>query len=318
MFHIPKGKPLEHVGPPAGLNLPERLSTLKSQHFTGYLHFGFSGAQALLLLEEGKLISAFYEAVGDFGIRGLDATKELCRLVRSGQWTLTISSLPKELTVCLHALFHGVPYQRGQEVRHVDMRALLDRLKSERVTGTLRFYTGEHSAFVYYHHGALQGFFRDGIDQVEVEATETQQVAALPGARFEVMVLGDNEQMVRYDLMELFNIDKVCQSETPRRVPDPGALDFGRPQSRPQTSPDFAQLENRLKEMSVDFLGKAGPRMLEKLLGDLGGRTALHDPANVTRFLDMLEKNARLLTGGSRIQEMLNAFRNELQDSLMK
>ncbi len=86
---------------------------------------------------------------------------------------------------------------------------------------------------------------------------------------------------------------------------------------RPPASPDLAQLENRLKEMSVNFLGKAGPRMLEKLLGDLGGRTALQDPANVTRFLDMLEKNARLLTGSSRIQEMLNAFRNELQNGLV-
>jgi hypothetical protein len=74
----------------------------------------------------------------------------------------------------------------------------------------------------------------------------------------------------------------------------------------------LGELEEDLKEIASAYVGKMGRTLVEKELALLGGRQCLLNKEGITKLLSGLEKSAKLLTSGSKIQEMLKTLDAEI------
>jgi len=180
MFLLPKGNPLYENIPAAKIKLPDMLEKLKTGNFTGYLNFSFPTSVGILFFESGKLISALLER-GTTRQTGFEAMAGLCNNIMADGGSLNVYRLSKDLTMGLHALLHGEMLYRGQEVKLIDIKGLLEKVKAQRLNGCLRIYTEDRSALIFYKEGSPLGFFHDGTQDIDTSATESQKIARFTG-----------------------------------------------------------------------------------------------------------------------------------------
>jgi hypothetical protein len=312
MFLLPKGNPLHENIPVTKVRLPEVLEQFKNGNFTGYLNFTFPSAVGILFFEAGKLISAMLER-GEARSSGLEAIVGLCGQIVTGDGSLAVYRLSPDLTMCLHALLHGETLYKAQELRIIDVKGLLERMKSQRLNGCLRIYTDERSALIFYKEGAPLGFFHDGSDDIETSATESQKIAKLPGAKIDVLSTRSTDELMHSDLMEIVNVGKVWETAVARRTAEV-EKQRREAQERAWQEEDarLRELEEDLKEVAGAYLGKIGRTLVEKELGERGGRASLRQGEEVVRFLAGVEKGAKLLTSLSKLREMIETMKNEI------
>jgi len=74
----------------------------------------------------------------------------------------------------------------------------------------------------------------------------------------------------------------------------------------------LAELEEDLKEVVSAYVGKVGRTLVEKELGDQGGRQCLLDKDGLARFMAGIERGAKLLTSMTKLQEMLRTIEAEV------
>ncbi len=312
MFLLPKGNPLYENIAGNKVKLPEVLEKLQFGGFTGYLDFKFIDAEAVLLFEGGKLISAMYEK-GTTVISAFEAIAELCSLIVGEGGVLSVYRLSRDLTMGLHALVHGEVLYRGQELKLIDIKALLEKLKEQQLNGVLRIYTDERTALIFYKDGSPLGFFHDGSQDIETSATESQKVAALPGAKIDVLATKSAEELMGYDLLEVVNITKLWETATAKQqaVAETKRRE-AEERDRKAINAKLVDLEDDLKEIVSAYVGKVGRALVEKELGDQGGRQCLLDKDGRARFMAGIEKGAKLLTSMTKLQEMLKTMESEI------
>ncbi len=317
MFLLPKGNPLHENIPVAKVKLPDILEKFKAGSFTGYLSFLFPSSEGVLFFEEGKLISAMLER-GEARASGLEAIAGLCTQIVGGDGSLDVYRLSTDLTMCLHALLHGEMLYRAQELRLIDVKGLLEKMKAQRLNGCLRIYTEDRSALIFYKDGAPLGFFHDGSHDIETSATESQKIAKLPGAKIDVLSTKSVDELMHYDLLEMLNIGKVWESAVAKRAAEE-ERQRREAQERAWLEQDsrLQELEEDLKEVASAYLGKIGRALVEKELSERGGRASLQQEAEVARFLACMEKGAKLLTSLSKVKEMLDTMKGEIATRAM-
>ena len=66
---------------------------------------------------------------------------------------INVYRMTADLAVCAHALVIGTRLFNGEEVRQVDIKGVLARLKGQGANGVVRFYTPERSAMMFYKDG---------------------------------------------------------------------------------------------------------------------------------------------------------------------
>ncbi len=312
MFLLPKGNPLYENIPAAKIKLPEMLDKLKNGNFTGYLNFKFPTSSAILFFESGKLISALLER-GNTQQTGFEAMAGLCNNIMAGGGSLNVYRLSKDLTMGLHALLHGEMLYRGQEVKLIDIKGLLDKVKAQRLNGCLRIYTDERSALIFYKDGSPLGFFHDGTQDIDTSASESQKIAGLPGAKIDVLSTKTADELMDYDLLEMVNIDKLWGSTESRYASELNQLKRdGQEREVKERESRLKELEDDLKEVASAYLGKMGRTLVEKELGTVGGRESLLNEDDVTKFLAGVEKSAKLLTSLSKLKEMVTTMKDEI------
>ncbi len=309
MFLLPKGNPLAENVPISKLQLPEALEKLKNGKLTGCAMFDFPSADCALVYDEGKLVTAIVHRDGQ-RIReqaALQSLVEMMLLASSGSFS--VYALSKDITLAVMALVGGKTVIDSQEIKLIDFKALLDRIKSEQMTATLKLYTPDRAGLIFYRNGATVGFFHDASSGIETSAGEVQQIAGLPGARADLRALDDSNGFV-LDLAGLVDIKALWEAASGNPFATP-AVTVAPSTAQPQpvaSRVTAADLENTIIELATQYIGKLGKTLAEKELLNVGGAAALKDPEKLQELLTSIEKGSKLLASTNKIKEMKEAI----------
>lgn len=316
MFLLPKGNPLAENVPVAKLHLPDALEKLKNGALTGCAAFDFPGADCALIYDGGKLVGAIVHRENKElkDQAALQALVDLLVLANSGSFS--VYGFSREMTLALLGLVTGSSVIADQEIKQIDFKALLERIKNEQMTGALKVYTADRTGLIFYNGGATIGFFHDASSAVETSAGEVQQIASQPGAKAELRTL-QNGQGLALDLAGLVDIRKLWEAATGNifAVPAPAAAAptaAAAPLSPAAAPISAAEVETSIVKLANQYIGKLGKTLAEKELMNVGGVKALKDESSLNEFLTALEKGSKLLASANKIKEMNEAISAEI------
>jgi hypothetical protein len=314
MFLLPKGNPLAENVPIAKLNLPDALEKLKNGKLTGCAIFDFPAADCALVYDEGVLVNAILHRDGTEikDQQALQALVDLMMLASSG--TFSVYRLSREITLAVMGLVSGQATIDSQEIKLIDFKALLDRIKTEQMTATLKIYTPERAGLIFYHTGATVGFFHDTSKSIETAAGEVQQIAALPGARVDLRVMSATDGFF-LDLSGLIDIRSLWEAASGNLFsspaqPAPATFAAAEPEKpKPaEAKLSASDIESIIIELAGKYVGKLGKALAEKELMNIGGGNLLNNPEKLTDFLAAIEKGSKLLASANKIKEMKEAI----------
>lgn len=307
MFLLPKGNPLFENLAVSKLRLPEVLSKLSTGSFTGYASFSFQNSTIILVFEAGKLVSALMEEQNGNRQTGFEAISSLADLmVNSGSGVLNVYKLSKDLTLCIHALLQGEILYKAQELKLIDIKMLLEKIKTDQMNGCLRIYTDDRSAIIFYKEGNPLGFFHDGSHDIETSSTESQKIAGLPGAKIDLYSTHSIEELMSVDLLEVVNITKIWETAVSLHQSERDKTSKEREErDRKATALKLADLEEQVKVIVTEYVGKVGRGVVDKELAEQGGNSCLIDEAKLVNFFAGIERSAKLLIGTTSIKAMM-------------
>jgi hypothetical protein len=307
MFLLPKGNPLFENLAATKLKLPEVVTKLSSGGFTGYASFVFQSSTVILVFESGKLVSALLEdqkGARQTGFEVLSALAEL--MVTSNSGSLNVYKLSKDLTMCIHALLQGEILYKAQELKLIDIKTLLEKVKEDQMNGCLRIYTDDRSAMIFYKDGNPLGFFHDGSHDIETSSTESQKIAGMPGAKIDLYSTQGVEELMGTDLLEIANIQKIWDSCFVRHQSDSEKSTKERVEREQKSvAIKLAELEEQFKSIVAEYIGKAGRGIVDKEMSDQGGNACLIDPAGSAKVLTSVERASKLLISGTNSKLMM-------------
>lgn len=317
MMSLPRGNPVKEGVDPSKVNLPEAFGKLQKSRFTGYLRFQTTQGSGIVIFNDGRLISSLFTSVRDRLI-AYDAITMIFQRSLAGHATLDIYRLSPELAMNLHALLHGQVLSHGQEVKLLDIRGLLGKLKAEQFSGCLRIYTRERVALIFYHQGSPLGFFHDGSADIEKSAGSTQPVAQLAGAKIDVL---RTEIVDATSLADLLASADLVQLWTRAKQ----AVRLERRAKEAELSQDLDQREKLrrqqvvalLKDVAGKRLGRIGAQMAENEFAKALAYQGLISEAVLDDFYQRISQAAKLLAGPSKIRLMIDEMRRGIK-SLLK
>lgn len=307
MFLLPKGNPLFENLAVTKLKLPDVLLKLSTGDFTGYSSFVFQTSTVILVFEAGKLVSALLEDRNGKRQNGFEALSALAELmVSSGSGAMNVYKLSKDLTMCIHALLEGETLYKAQELKLIDINSLLGKVKDDRMNGCLRIYTEEHSAMIFYKEGNPLGFFHDGSGDIESSSSESQKIAGLPGAKIDLFATKSVEELMGINLLEVANIQKIWDTTVALHQSEIDKTNRER-QERDMKAATLrlAEIEERVKSIVGEYVGKVGRGIVDKELSENGGNSCLIDEAGFAKFQAGIERAAKLLISGTNIKAMM-------------
>jgi len=226
--------------------------------------------------------------------------------------------------MCAHALLLGTRILNGEEVRQVDIKSMLARIKSQDMNGVVRFYTDERIAMMFYKNGVPIGFYHDGLRTIETSPDEARKIAALPGALVDVRSTKPVEDLMLYDLLQMVNLNKLWEAAAARRAssqpktasapaietPSQIILPLG------QSDEKLAELVEDLQEVAMAYLSKEGRTLINKCIEEAGGNSVLLDEDKITALLKRIEDEASVIDSHARIEEMVDLMKSEIAGRL--
>jgi len=313
MILLPRGNPVKEGIDPGKVNLPEALQKLQKGNFTGYLRFDTTQGTGVLIFDNGRLISALFEGGLERSI-AYDAIMQVFERSLAGNVTLDIYRLSSELAMSIHALLHGDVLYKGQEVKLLDIRGLLGRMKEDRITGCLRIYTQEHIALIFYRNGDPLGFFHDGSTDIEKNAESSLSVAKLPGAKIDVLTSEISEEANLADLLASGDISGMWLKAREQVVRE-------RRKREEQVNRDTEQREKErsqrvvalFKGIAEKSLGKIGASLVEKEFERAMGGQGIISEAVLGKFYEQLGKAAKLVAGPSTVKGMVDEMQRAIK-----
>jgi hypothetical protein len=314
MFLLPKGNPLFENLAVSKLKLPDVLTKLSNGAFTGYASFVFQSSTAILVFEAGKLVSVLVEGQNGKREAGFEALSALAELmVSTGSGVLNVYKLSKDLTMCIHALLEGEILYKAQELKLIDIKTLLEKVKEDQMNGCLRIYTDEHSAMIFYKAGNPLGFFHDGSSDIETSSTESQKIAGLPGAKIDLFSTQSADELMGTNLLEVTNIQKIWETCVSLHKSEIDKTNLERlERDRKVVSQKLAELEEQVKSIVGEYVGKVGRGIVDKEISDYGGNLCLVDTDGAEKFMKGVERAAKLLVSGTNIKSMMEKLSNTI------
>ncbi|MDD2581422.1 MAG: GTPase-activating protein [Desulfuromonadaceae bacterium] len=314
MFLLPKGSPLFENLAVSKLKLPDVLTKLSNGAFTGYASFVFQSSTAILVFEAGKLVSAivkWQDGKRESGFEALSALAEL--MVSTGSGFMNVYKLSRDLTMCINALLEGEILYKAQELKLIDIKTLLEKIKDDKMNGCLRIYTDEHSAMIFYKAGSPLGFFHDGSSDIETSSNESQKIAGLPGAKIDLFSTKSADELMGMDLLEVANIQKIWDSCVAQQKSEIDKTNHERQErDKKVVSQKLAELEERVKSIAGEYAGKVGRSIVDKEISDNGGNLCLVDAAGIEKFMKDVERAAKLLVSGRNIKLMMEELNSAI------
>ena len=307
MFLLPKGNPLFENLAATKLKLPEVMTKLSSGAFTGYASFVFQSSTTILVFEAGKLVSILLEEQKGGRQTGFEALSTLAELmVTSNSGSMNVYKLSKDLTMCIHALLQGEMLYKSQELKLIDIKSLLEKIKDDQLNGCLRIYTEDRSAMIFYKDGTPLGFFHDGSHDIETSSTESQKIAGMPGAKIDLFSTQGVEELMGMDLLEVANVQKIWDTSVARHQMDTEKIHKEREErDKKSISIKLSESEEQFRNIVIDYIGKVGRGIVDKEISDLGGNGCLIDETGSTKLLNGIERSAKLLISGTNTKLLM-------------
>jgi len=316
MVVLPRSNPLyEHI-PTHKTKLPDMLNKMGSGGFTGYLSYLSPTAEAYALFAKGSLISILL-LEGQRRRTGFDAIAALCDLVLRQEGQFNVYRMTTDIVMCTHALLHGELILQPQEVRTVDLKAVLERMKLQALNGTVLFAAAERNAMIFYKEGQPIGFYHDAVREVETSALESQKVAALPGATIEIRSTPPASDLMLHNLLEMVNIDRLWASAQKRCAdqPAPVAIETTAEESTDHQA-QLQEIVDDLNEIAVAYLSRQGAAMMERLLTAAGGSATLLDGTKIEVLLADIAREGQVIDLEAKVGEMVDLMRSEIAGRL--
>ena len=305
MILLPRGNPVREKVNPGKINLPDALGKLQKSGFTGYLRFEAANGTGVIIFSSGKLISALYEEKADRLI-AYDAIARIFELSLAGLLVLDIYKLSTELSMSIHALLHGNTLYKGQELKLIDIKALLGKLKQDKMSGCLRIYTDEKIALIFYKDGNPLGFFHDGSNDIETTADESMSVAKLPGAKVDVLSSGGADEIDLADLMASADLTALWKKAQEIIVKNKKNRQQAESRDKEVAQKDRRiRLQSMLRGAAEKHIGKIGVQLIDKEMEKHIPENSDWTEAMFNRLLDDLSKAAKMVAGPSAIKSML-------------
>jgi len=312
MRFLPKANPLYEKISANKIVIPDVLEKLGKGGFTGYIHHSAPEFEFYGIFAKGKLMCAVSNDDGR-DKTGFEAIVLLFDKVISVGGELNVYRMTVDLAVCAHALALGTRIFNGEEVRQVDIKGVLARLKGQGTNGVVRFYTSERSAMIFYKDGLPIGFYHDSASSIESSPDESRKIAALPGARVEICSTRTLEEFMQYDLLQMVNLQKLWESARSRTT----AL---RPKEDPAAGPSVSTLSEQklselvddLSEVAAAYLSREGRVIVDKRIAERDGPSQLLDDEKRTLFLALVEEDAVASDPHARIDEMIDLMKSEI------
>lgn len=218
MLRLPKGVPLFEKLDASKLQLDAIVLKLKNGCFTGYAAVSFAQANGILVFESGKLISTVFESGPGCRVSSFEALNTLADQMAAGNPSiLNVYRLSADLTMCIHALLQGEVRYQGQALGLIDIKTLLERVKTEQMNCCLRIYTDDRSSMIFYKAGEPLGFFHDGSDEIEASPGDSQQMTQDPGAKLDLYSTAGIDELMAHDLLEIVHIDSIWKAAVSRQ-----------------------------------------------------------------------------------------------------
>ncbi|MBL0224946.1 MAG: GTPase-activating protein [Geobacteraceae bacterium] len=323
MYFLPKANPLYEQISTDKVLLPELLEKLAKGHFTGYLNHTAPGFESYSIFARGKLICAISSESGK-DKTGFEAITQLFDKVFSAGGEINVYRMTADLAMCAHALLLGTRVLKGDEVRQVDMKSLLARIKTQDMNGVVHFYTDTRSAMMFYKNGVPIGFYHDNGRNIETTPDEARKIAGLPGSRVEVRSTKSIEELMLYDLMQLVNLPKLWAAASARpaspkaRAASAPVKEAPLPTLTPmgQSDEKLAELVEDLQEVAMAYLSREGRILVNKCIQEAGGNSILLDNGKTEAFLRRIEDEAKVIDSHARIDEMVDLMQSEIAGRL--
>lgn len=316
MRFLPKANSLYEKISATKVVIPDILEKLGKGGFTGYLSHTAAGFEACCIFAKGKLISAVSNENGR-NKTGFEAIALMFDKVFSAGGEINVYRMTADLAMCSHALVLGSRLFDGDEVRQVDIKGMMARLKGQGLNGVVHFYTPQHFGMMFYKDGLPIGFYHDGANSIEASSEASRKVAALPGARIAVCSTKPVEELMHYDLLQLVNLGKLWDAAKSRHA----SVHQEKRTDTESPPPDLndkmlAELVEDIIEVASAYLSKEGRGVVEKSIKAVGGCSFLRDNAMTETFLTQVETDARTIDSNARIEEMIDLMRSEISGRL--
>jgi hypothetical protein len=310
MILLPKGNPVKENLVPGKINLPEALQKLQKSAFTGYLRFDLEDGTGILILDSGRLLSAFCEE-GAQRRFAADAIAEIFEQSLAGDGALGIYRLSSELAMGVYALLHGELLYQGQEVKLLDIRGLLAQLKTDQISGCLRIYTRDRVALIFYREGTPLGFFHDGSIDLEKTAENSLSVAKLPGAKIDLLTTAATENVDLSDLFGELDIPKIWQKAVQKVLADRRKKTTEASQDRELQEKERRQkLVTQLKGVAEKHFGKIGQSLVEKEFDKAMTGQAQASATVLDNFYKQFSQAAKLVAGPATVRQAVEEMQH--------
>ena len=319
MRFLPKANPLFEKSSASTVIIPDFFEELHNSGFTGYVHHFTPGFEFYAVFAKGKLLCAYSN--GTTGEKsGFEALLLLCETVIAAGGDINVYRMTTDLAVSAHAQIIGTRLFDGEEVRQIDIKGVLTRLKGQGMNGVVRFYTAERSAMMFYKDGVPIGFYYDTAASIESSPDESRKIAALPGARVEICTTKTLEELLQYDLLQMVNLSKLWESALARNsAARPKTVETVETAEQSAALPDeqkLLELVDDISEVASAYLSREGRTIVARRLKELGGPSQLLDHEKRARFIAHVEADAIETDGHARIDEMIDLMRSEISSRL--
>jgi hypothetical protein len=316
MRFLPKANPLYEKISANKIVIPDVLEKLGNGGFTGYIHHLAPEFEFYGIFAKGKLLCAVSYDNG-LDKSGFEAIMLLFDKVISIGGEINVYRMTADLAVCAHALLLGTHLFNGEEVRQVDIKGVLARLKGLGMNGVVRFYTSKRSAMMFYKDGLPIGFYHDGSSSIESSPDESRTIAALTGARVEICSTRTLEELLQYDLLQMINLQKLWESAQSRNTaPRSNEIPASGSSASIYSEQRLLELVDDISEIASAYLSREGRVIVQKRIKELGGPSQLLDDAKRALFIARVETDAMANDAHARIDEMIDLMKSEIAGRL--
>lgn len=316
MRFLPKANPLYEKIAANKIVIPDVLEKLGNGGFTGYIHHTAPKFEFYGIFGKGKMLCALASEDGR-DKTGFEAIALLFDKVILSGGEINVYRMTADLAVCAHALTLGNRLFDGEEVRQVDVKAVLARLKIQGANGVVRFYTTINSAMMFYKDGLPIGFYYNAANTIESSPDESRRIAALPGARLEICTTKSLEELMQYDLLQMVNLEKLWEAaQTRNSAPPQKGAETNIASFSTISDKQLSVLVDDISEVASAYLSKAGRNIVENRIKGMGGPSQLLDNIKLSQFLTQVEADALSTDSNARIDEMIDLMKSEIAGRL--
>lgn len=289
MFLLPRSIKLSDVVPTSTVYIPAAHSRIKANALTGYALFDYEGGdKAALVYKKGELATAITHT-GGHEYNNHDAITRLAAIPQQ-KGTFAVFGLSDQLVNPMIALASGcIVRSICDNESNPPFQGILDCIKGRQATAALRFFTKNRSGIAFYHNGVPVGFYHNEAKAIESTASPVIHSIVMDGeVTTEVRV---------HNASHAYGLESFL-----------GETDFDRQQDSTISSglASAQDIERALVELCLSYMGSVGRPLVEKELVAVGGMAVLMSKEVQHRFVASLTKNAKMILGGGKLNELNN------------